>query len=114
MRDLSSVFMILGPISPIAALVCVFHSYDRHCNRISPDRRVPVVVYALAVIICGAITGYFGLFWGIEHACDGPTAPNLCGLWGFFVTGPIALALGMCAIGLALFLTRRAPTSDGQ
>ena len=111
MDRLFPLFMLLGFSSPCAAIVCAFLFYARHRNRIEPDRRVPAIAFALAAIVCGAVAGYFGLFWGIAQACDGPKAPNLCGMWGFLVTGPIALASGIFAMGLALSLIRPAPRS---
>ena len=98
------VFMLLGFLSPLAAIVGAIVFYGRHRDRVEPDRRIPVGAYVLAVIACGALAGFFGLFWGIDQACYGPTAPNLCGLWGFFVTGPIAFALAVLAVGLVLSL----------
>jgi hypothetical protein len=55
-------------ISPIAAIAAAFILYGRHCDRVEPERRVPVIGYVLALIICGAIGGYFGLFFGIKQA----------------------------------------------
>ena len=104
MDKLFPLFMLLGFLSPCAAIVSAF----------LPDRRVPAVAFALAVIVCGAIGGYFGLFFGIERACYGPTARNLCGLWGFFVTGPIALALTILTLGLALSLIQPMPKPDDE
>ena len=106
--------MLLGFVSPCAAIASAFIFYARHRSRIEPHRRVPAIAFALAVIVCGSIGGYFGLFFGIEQACYGPTAPNLCGLWGFFVAGPIALALAIFAVGLALSLMQPVAKSDGN
>lgn len=96
--------MLLGFLSPLAAIVGAIALYGRHRDRVEPDRRIPVGAYVFAVIAGGVVAGFFGLFWGIGQACYGPTAPNLCGLWGFFVTGPMAFALAVLAIGLALSL----------
>jgi hypothetical protein len=85
----------VGFVSPIAAIVAAFVLYARHCDRVEPERRVPVIGYILAIVVCGAIGGYLGLGFGIHQACYGPEAPNLCGLWGFFVTGPISFALAI-------------------
>ena len=86
--------------------------YARHRNRIEPERRVPTIGYALAITICGAIWGYLGLIFGIERACYGPKPGNLCGLWGFFITGPIAFALAVLLIGLVVSTIRPAPKPD--
>jgi hypothetical protein len=47
--------------------------------------------------------------FGIAQGCYGPTAANQCFVWGLFVTGPIAFALGIEAVGLALSLIRPVP-----
>jgi len=98
------VFMLLALLSPLAAIAGAIVSFARYRNRVEPDRRIPVSAYVFAVIACGAVAGFFGFGWGIDHACYGPTAPNLCGLWGFFVTGPIAFALAVAGVGLVLSL----------
>jgi len=106
--------MILGLISPIVAIVAATILYARHRKRVEPERRVPMIGYVFAIIICGAIWGYFGLFFGVERACSVPKAGNLCGLWGFFVTGPIAFALAVLLIGIVVSTIRPAPKPDGD
>jgi hypothetical protein len=101
-------FMFLGIISPLAALLSAFVFYFRHRDRIEPERRVSGIAYVLAVIVCGVIAGYFGLNFGISLACNSPTSSNLCGLWGFFVTGPLTMALAIFLIGWLLSLVRPA------
>jgi hypothetical protein len=101
-------FMILGLILPTAAIVAAFILYGRHCDRVEPERRVSVIGYVLAIVICGAIGGFGGLFFGIEQACRGPQAPNLCGLWGFFVTGPISFALAVLLVVMVVSSIRPA------
>jgi tetratricopeptide (TPR) repeat protein len=105
--------MIFGVISPFLAIFSAFVFYGLHCGRIEPERRVSVIGYALAVIVCGVTAGYFGLGFGIALACSSPTSPNLCGLWGFFVTGPISFALAIFLVGLALSLVRPGQSSGG-
>jgi len=100
--------IIVGIISPIAAIVAAIILYARHRNRVEPERRVPAIAYALAVIVSGAIGGYFGFFFGIERACSVPKPGNLCGLWGFFVTGPIAFSLAVLLIGIVVSTIRPA------
>ena len=34
--------------------------------------------------------GFLGLWGGIGYACSGDHASNLCGLFGVFITGPLA------------------------
>ena len=104
--------MIFGLISPIVAIVAAVLLYVRHRNRVEPGRRVPAIGYALAILICAAVAGYAGLVFGIQQACDAPKAGNLCGLWGFFVTGPLASALAMLLVGMAVASIRPAAKPD--
>jgi tetratricopeptide (TPR) repeat protein len=98
--------MILGLISPFAAIITAFVFYGLHYNRVEPERRVSAVAYAIVVIACGITSGFVGLGFGLERACSSPTSPNLCGLWGFFVTGPLSFLLAIFLVGLALSLVR--------
>ena len=100
--------MFLGLISPLVALLSAVLFYNRHRDRVEPERRVRSIAYVLAVIICGVISGYFGVIFGIQLACNSPTSSNLCGLWGFFVTGPLLMALAIFLIGWSLPLVRPA------
>jgi hypothetical protein len=109
-------FMILGLISPIAAIVAACIIYGRHCDRVEPERRVSGIGYILAIIILGVIGGFVGLFFGIDQACRGPQAGNLCGLWGFFVTGPISFALTVLLVAMVVYSIRPAlkPRDDNS
>src|SRR5437762_13925711 len=111
---MGAMLLFLWLLLPCAAIVSAFVFYARHRNRIEPHRRVPVLAFALAVIVCGAVAGYFGMVFGIAQACYGPTAPNLCGLWGIFVTGPMSFALAIFLVGLALSLVRPPPKPAGD
>jgi hypothetical protein len=90
----------LAMISPIAAIVAACVLFARYRKRVEPARQVPVIGFILAMVVCGAIGGTFGLFLGIGLACPG--MGNLCGLWGFLVTAPISLALGILLVGIAI------------
>jgi hypothetical protein len=100
--------MFLGLISPLVALVSAILFYVHHRNHVEPERRVSVVAYILALIVCAVIAGYFGLYVGMRLACNTPTSSNLCGLWGFFVTGPLLMALAIFLVGLAVSFVRPA------
>ena len=90
----------LALISPVAAIVAAFVLLARHRNRVEPARQVSLGGFILAMIVCGAIGGVFGLLFGIGMAC--PDKGNLCGLWGFLVTAPLFCALGILLAGLAI------------
>jgi|SRR5689334_18598379 hypothetical protein len=104
--------VLLGLISPLAALLSAFVFYFRHLDRVEPERHVSGIAFSLAVIVCGAIAGYFGLIFGISLACNSATSGNLCGLWGFFVAGPFAMALAIFLVGWSLSLVRPAAREE--
>jgi hypothetical protein len=90
----------LAPISPVVAIVAACVLFARHRTRVEPARQVSLGGFILAVIICGAVGGVFGLLVGIGMACPG--MGNLCGLWGFLVSAPIFAALGILLVGIAI------------
>jgi hypothetical protein len=102
--------MVLGFISPIAAIIASCILFTRHRDRDEPKGRVPLIGFIIAAGICGAIGGYFGLAFGVAWAC--PEMGNLCGLWGVFVTAPICFALGILLVGIVVSLIRPAPRPD--
>jgi hypothetical protein len=102
--------VLLGQISLLVAIAAVIVLYNRHLNRVEPERRVSPIAYTLAAIVCGGIAGWYGLNFGIKlEGCSSPGSGNLCGLWGFLVTGPVSCALAMVLVGSALSLIRPAP-----
>ena len=109
LETLFPVLMVIGLISPSVALVSAIIFYIHHRGRVEPERRVPVIVFILALIVCAVIAGCFGLYLGLNMAC--PTLGNLCGLWAFLVTGPLLMALGIFLVGLGVFLVQPAPRS---
>jgi hypothetical protein len=94
--------IFIGLTSPLVALASAIYFYLRHRDRVEPERRVPVIAFILALIVCAVITGGLGLYLGLSLTCDTPTAGNLCGLWAFLVTGPLLMALGILLVGLAV------------
>jgi hypothetical protein len=81
----------LSPLPTIFFAVRFYTIYRR--RRPGRGRRLPVVTYVVVLLVCAIIAFPFGLFLGIDAACSGPGAGNLCGLFGFFVTGPFASSL---------------------
>src|SRR5438270_13771061 len=85
--------MAVGFPSVLIALVAAFVLYARYAGRVEPERRVHFLVYLFLILVVGGISGFAGTIEGVEIAC--PEAGNLCGLFGFFVTGPVAVALAI-------------------
>jgi hypothetical protein len=106
----------LAFLSPVAAIFFAMRFYVLHCRRRpQPDRRFPLVAYVLVLLVCTIVAFPFGLSFGISVACPG--FGNLCGLFGFFVTGPFASSLAMFLVSaLILFVPadEAAPISAGQ
>src|SRR3954453_2635365 len=97
----STIFLllwVLGFLSPIPATGCAVVFYSRHC-RARPEHQLPGIAYVLILLVCAIIAFLFGMFYGISLACSSPKCGNLCGLFGFFVTGPFASSLAILLIG---------------
>jgi hypothetical protein len=90
----------LAFLSPIVAIFFAVRLYAIHCRR-RPERgrRFPIVAYILILLVCAVVAFPFGAFWGISQACSTPASGNLCGLFGFFVTGPFASSLAIFLVG---------------
>jgi len=103
-------FMILGLVSPLAAIAAASLLYARHSRRVGRARQAPVIAYVLAIVVFGAAGGVLGLLVGLKQAC--PAAGNLCGLWPAFVTGPFFCALGILLVAIAVSSIRPAPRGE--
>ena len=72
--------------------------YLRHSNRRPPGDRVPLWLYITVLVILGVVSAWAGVVFGIEYACKQPAPGNLCGLWGFFITGPLSFILTVTVV----------------
>ena len=91
--------------SPIIAIFFAARFYVLHCRR-RPEQaqRFPVVVYALALLVCAGIGFFLGMLGGVSVACNGPKAGNQCGLFGILVTGPLGASLAVIMIAATILL----------
>src|SRR5690348_7149648 len=106
MSTLAALFPLLwflAFLAPIPAIVCAPLFYSRH-RRARPERRLPALAYALILLVCAIVAYPFGLSFGASLACSDPTFGNLCGLFGFFVTGPFASSLAIFLVGSLVML----------
>ncbi len=103
-NDVLGLLMIGFPVWPPFAIALAIVFYARHRRRVEAERRVPVALYVVALLVCGGIAGFVGMFLGMQWACSLPNGGNLCGLVGVFVTGPITGTLAVVLVGLALSL----------
>jgi hypothetical protein len=68
----------LAFLSPFFACVGAIFLYRQH-RRARPTHRIPVVVYALLMLICAAIGYLFGMIAGNDIVCAPSRSPsNLC------------------------------------
>src|SRR6516164_5465542 len=90
----------LAFLSPIAAIFVAARFYAVHSyRRPEPGRHFTIVTYIAILLGCAIVAFPFGTFYGIAAMCTGPGAGNLCGLVGFFVTGPFASSLAIVLVG---------------
>jgi hypothetical protein len=83
-----------------------------HRRRYEPTDRFPLAVYVVMLLVCAVVAFWLGLVQGASWACRKPASGNLCGLFGFFISGPLlaslaVVLLGWFLLGFPLF-TRRA------
>jgi hypothetical protein len=111
--NLFPLLWVLAFLSPIAAIFLAARFYAVHRRRRpEPGRHLPLVAYVLVLLVCAIVVFPFGTFFGISQACAPPGAGNLCGLFGFFVTGPFAFSLAIFLVaGLIALLPADEPAS---
>jgi len=95
----------LAFLSPIFALVGAVFLYRQH-SLARPKHKIPWLVYAAILLVCAAAAYLFGMIVGADYACSAG-AGNLCGLVGVFITGPLASAFAILAIGSLILLLPR-------
>jgi|SRR5690242_18279089 len=105
---LVSLVWLLAFLSPLLATGCAAVFYARYCRRRTDADRLKGPAYALILLACALVAYPLGVQLGISRAC--PAAGNLCGLAGFFITGPAASSLAILLVASiltgALFKTR--------
>jgi len=103
--NLFPILWSLAFLSPVVAIFFAVRFYAFHCRRRpEPDRRFPLVAYILVLLVCAIIAFALGLILGVSSACSTPGFGNLCGLYGFLVTGPFASALAIFLISGLIML----------
>jgi purine-cytosine permease-like protein len=93
--------------SPVIAVVCAGFFYVRHRRACPLEKRISVIAYVFALLVCALVGYLIGLQYGIVWACSPPIrGGNLCGLAGFFVIGPLAAALATFFAGGSIVFLR--------
>lgn len=88
--------MLLGVLSVPAAVVCAASLYREETTRVG------CFAYGLILLICAVVAYLLGLSLGINLACVQYPSGNLCGLFGFIATGPLALSLATILVAWLL------------
>jgi len=95
---------LLAIVSIPAAFGCAVFLYKRE------RARVGSLAYILILLVCAVVAFMFGLSSGINLACVQYPSGNLCGLFGFFVAGPLASSLTVILVSLLMRLADREPS----
>ena len=99
---------VIALVSPVVASACAVVFYARHCNAFpNAEDRISLLAYVLVLLVCAVIAFFFGLEYGIRWACSSRSGGNLCGLAGFFISGPIAAALAIFFAAAVMTFSRR-------
>jgi hypothetical protein len=98
---LFAVLLLLAIISVPVAIACAIFFYR------GETAHVGCLAYALILIVCAPIAYVFALSFGIELACVWYPSGNLCGLVGFFITGPLAASVTIILVAKLLGGSRK-------
>lgn len=102
------VFVMLGPLTLLAALVALVPIYRAYARAPQPRQPLGFARYLFTSLGVGAVAFIAGTLLGIFVSCSGAAAGNLCGLAGVFGTGP--MAAGVAIVLWARRLSRCART----
>lgn len=104
MESLASVLLFTGPATLLIGIAALLFSLAS----VPADRRSSLVGPSLLIAVALSLIGYFaGKSLGIEFFCNRQDAGNLCGLAGFFGTGPLGAGLLLIFQALAIYSGRR-------
>jgi hypothetical protein len=89
MDGLFTVLILLALLSPVVAIAFAIRCYKLHRNAPPPKRSISVATFIAVLLVSALISYWLGVGVGINVACSSASSSNLCGLWGFFVLGPL-------------------------
>ena len=95
MDELLTTLIVAALVSPVFAVGFVIYYYRLYRKAPEPKRPAHIAGLILALVVSAPIFYWLGSALGISVACSSSTSSNLCGLFGFFVLGPIASALAI-------------------
>jgi hypothetical protein len=95
MDELLIALIVAALVSPVFAVGFAIYCYWRYRKGPQPKRPFHIAGLILALLVAAPVFYWLGSGLGISVACSSTTSSNLCGLFGFFVLGPIAAALAI-------------------
>jgi phosphotransferase system glucose/maltose/N-acetylglucosamine-specific IIC component len=101
MDDLLTALLVVALISPAFAIGFSAYYYRLYRRAPQPKRHVPIASFILALLVSALVFYWLGTGVGIGLACSS-TSSNLCGLFGFFVLGPIVSSLAIVVVAKVL------------
>lgn len=109
--NLMFVFVVgLICLSPLFGVFVAAYFFLQYKAAPEPKRHLSLLFYTLSIIAAATGAWFIGTYGGIYAACRLPSDPgNLCGLFGYFVYGPLLVTATM--IVYAKVLTTRARNS---
>jgi|GEM_PF-1515275 len=96
--------MKVGPWVLLGALVSLPFFYTKYRSVPQSKKQLSLAKFLFLVVVSGVLAFAAGAAIGISMACEPQTAGNLCGLAGFFGTGPL---FGGLAIMVAAWMVTR-------
>ena len=99
------ILLLLALLSLPTALACAVFFYR------TGTAYVGWLAYSLIVLIFAVVAYVLGVSVGIDLACVRYPSGNLCGLFGVFVTGPLASSLAIVLVSSLMTLADREPSA---
>jgi hypothetical protein len=96
---------LLAVLSLPAALACAVFFYRTETAHFG------CFAYGLILLIFAVVAYLLGLSVGIDLACVRYPSGNLCGLFGFIVTGPLASSLAIVLASSLMTLADKEPSA---
>jgi hypothetical protein len=96
---------LLAVLSLPAALACAVFFYR------TGTAYLGWFAYSLILLISAVVAYLLGLSVGIDLACVRYPSGNLCGLFGFIVTGPLASSLAIVLASSLMTLADKEPSA---
>jgi len=91
-------------IETVLLTLVIFSTLYFYLNCIKPKHIVGPSVYVLILMVFVSLGLAVAWDLGIKLACSTSNSQSHCGVWGFFITGPISVSLAIILAELVLYL----------